>query len=271
MVLDYRLTDYWFDDEVLPYLDKLSYEKHDLTPELLRYKLLHNLAICFKYETCVIIGEVSLTSTKELYILYLAGKNLHLYYEPFLNELRQHGFGVVTGHNIGLINRLHRRNLKAHQGSFINQLSYRLDLAQLEYIKSMGNGEVVYLPNQFVSVWWDQLHLQRGRANDNMSFDLIKHKLLNNQLICYKTKNNVIIGFMSSGIKHKQFFIIWVAGKKMKSDMADFFNYLETSEFCRYVSLLCNSAQSRLYDIILKDWDKTQSTMKQHYSYFSLR
>ena len=273
MLLDNRLVDYWFDEEVRPLLKDLNYSLHELTPELLKYKLLQNQIYCFKYEDFVILGELNLTLQKEFFIMYLAGQNIRRHYAEFLDEMKRFGVCQITGHNIDKINILHRRNLSQFTHDFTSKSHYFIDLGN--YNESFPENEHdecwVLMPNTHIDYWWDSLTFKNVEKSPEIDKSILKTKLLANQLFCYKINGCAIIGFVNSGIYCKQFVIVWLEGKNCLSKIGNFFNHLELVECCRYVSFLGAKCYDRLFDRCISYLKAKNIVRKQNFSFLSLK
>jgi hypothetical protein len=273
MLADNRLVDYWFDREVKPYLTRLDYDKHELTPELIKFKLLQNQAVCFIYPDFIIIGQVVINTCKEFYIMFLAGRNIKKHYTTFIEDVKQFGVSRISGHNINKINNLHQRNLSNIPLKFSNRISYRVDLDDLDYspLWDQFEDKIELLPNSGLDYWWGDVHKSLQYNELDLDESLVKNKLLNNQLFCYRINNCVIIGFVSNGIHCKQFIILWISGKNVLPALAKFFNHVEMVEYCRYVGMSSGLRESVLFDKWLHKCAKSSYAIrKQNFSFLSL-
>lgn len=267
MLLDNKLVDYWFDLEVVPYLINLNLHNHDLTPSLIKLQLLTNNYNCFSYENCIVIGEPAMSDSKDFIVHYWYAKTLSQnVYTEFFNDLRHYGFSNAWGYNSESQYRLHQ--IKSKQ---VLQKRYNLfiDLHHLQYKKDVLNQPITLMPSSHIDYWWSKLDLQSDRFKTPLKLDYIKQQIRKNELLCYTTKDCVIIGFMLVKPTHKQFFIYLTVGKNLKSDIADFFHELELNG-CRYVKLLSDYSQSRLYDRFIRAWDSSGCVRKKIHSTFLL-
>lgn len=274
MLCSNSLVDYWFDEEVNPYLTQLDYSQCQLTPELIKYKLLQNQAFCFKYnddthkDFLLIIGEIIFTDYKEFYIMYLCGKNIKKFYKNFIEEMKTCGVGRITGHNIDKINMLHARNLYGYPYKFENKIHYFIDLSKLNYSNFINDNAILEkLNNSLVDYWWYSI-IEDTTLGDINTF---KSKLLNNQLTCYKIDSCVIIGFMHIGIQCKQFVILWIQNVHKICNFAKFLHHLEMYEHCKYISVLYDRVTCMPFDNVVNNYNPDYNAIKtQNFSFLSL-
>lgn len=265
MLYNNSLVDYWFEAEILPSLQSLNYATHFLTPELIKYKLLQNQAFCFKYESLIVIGEISFTADKEFYILFLTGKNIGKHYLEFFEELERFGISKVTGHNIRAVNIIHQRYLKQLNYNLDDKNFYFVDLLFLEYALFVRDeDQIKVMDNSNIDYWWKEISFNFP------STSTLKHKLLNNQLICYAINNCVIIGFVDYGLYCKRFVIVDISLDGNIYEIARFCNFLEMNLFCRYISSISKNFDEKYSDLFESMNIQSIAMKKQTYSILSL-
>lgn len=228
--------DIWWDDAI-PYMDKVDWELHNLSLSLVKYQLLLNNWICILGKSCIYIGYFTFTDRKQFFITLVSGRNLKEEFLQFLDFLRDHfACNSFTGLNISLLGILYKR-LLSELGYLTYLDHYEIDLEQIEYFEKLDGCQITLMDIFFIDQWYTELNqILRCANNSNKNFkcDIILHQIISGELFVYRINNKWIVGRVANNLIKKIFYITYMS-IMTNQEVAEFFYFLETKLFCRYI------------------------------------
>lgn len=225
-LLDNRQCDHWW-EELLPYVTKIDWERHSLTPELVKFQLLLNKWAVFKGENCLWIGYFTYTPKKHFFVTFVAGYGLINEIGHFIEYLVKHfACNYLTGITLLGMARLYRQlNISLRYGKISNSNYYEIDLIKYPYIEQTNDAKVEWQSPFYINNWIDQI-----------SCDIIPRDFINEIIFVYKVGPGFVIGSVINDLTKKYFKIVYISSDIRQEDMAAFFYFVETQIMCRYVN-----------------------------------
>jgi hypothetical protein len=89
------------------------------------------------------------------------------------------------------------------------------------------------LSNNYVDFWFEDIKdylTSISYEEHDLTIELIKYNLLHDNLICYKCNKGIILGMPTQGYR-KEFLVVFISGKFLKSEYLEFTNYLKDNGF----------------------------------------
>lgn len=253
MLLDNSTLDFWWDEEVAPYLVKVNTAEHGISAEQIREHCHKDGWLVFKYPTLVFIGHIGLIESKSFYVNWMGGKGFYKYVRDFINHLNRSGIKAIIGDTTKGVSTVMNRALTNNSVldapiAVCMQREYTVDLANSRFKAS--SYEVRQLPQYNYENWIPTL---TEVSCDRRGY--IKNLAACGQALALQAGNTKMIGYISYH-STKIFNIVFLGGKITEQSLDSLLYFVELGLKCRYVSYTCTEDLTEFAELILraKDW-----------------
>lgn len=235
--LDNRLCDYWWED-ILPYVNKVDWERHYLTPELVKLQLILNRWLVFRSDNCLWMGYFIHNPKKHFFVAFVSGSNLYSEIGKFIEHISDHfACNYLIGLTVpGMIRLYKKLNYFLNYGSISNSGYYEIDLIKYPYDEMISIVPVIWQNPFYINNWIEQIQC-----------DIIPRDFINESVSVYKIGSGYVVGTLTNDLIKKYFNIVYISLDVTQEDMATFFYFVETQMMCRYVN--CSDSLNCLFNI----------------------